>query len=228
MKTGPKKWILVAGTGTHRIPRDQQLAAQLVGRALASHGFGLVTCGWIGVDKEVTQAFAEALQAMGAPLSQSLQQIVPRPRQPAFFGGDVIYVDEGPQEWVESVPRAQAVILIGGLGGTYGTYEIAQRDFIPVFPIPGTGADARAAFDKILQGWSTQRTYRHLGREEMASLDLALPTEEAAEVVVDRLFQVLTQELSGRHSPRAAPQAVPPRPPRNVARSQRVDFLFVT
>lgn len=226
-KTGPKTWILVAGTGAHTIPRDQQLAAQAVGRALAKRGFGLVTCGWIGVDKEVTLAFAETLQAMGVPLSQSLQQIVPRPNQPTFFGGEVIYVDEGPQEWVESVRRTQAVILIGGQGGTYGTYEIARRDLIPAFPIPSTGADARVAFDEILKEWGNQPTYRHLRRDELVSLDRAIDSRESAEAVVDRLFDLMVQELSGRHSPHAS-RPLSARPSMRPGKNQRMDFLFVT
>jgi hypothetical protein len=74
-------WILVAGTGWRNdpLPKPQQLAAEAIGRTLAHRGFGLVTCGWYGVDKAVTRAFAGELQALGLPLSRRLKQIVPRP-----------------------------------------------------------------------------------------------------------------------------------------------------
>ena len=222
----PRKWILVAGTGTKKLPPGQRFAAQAVGRALARHGFGLVTGGWEGVDKEVTQAFAQALQALGAPLSRSLKQIVPRPDQPAFFGGDVIYVDKGPQEWVETVRRAHAVILMGGLGGTYTTYKIARDERVPVFPLAGTGGDAREAFDELLASWG-QHPLGHVQRDELTALDVPLLTESTAEEVVDRLFELLTRELLGHAPPRTTASTA-----RSTAKApgkrERMDFLFVT
>ncbi|WP_309891521.1 hypothetical protein [Archangium sp.] len=222
----PRKWILVAGTGRNKLPPGQQFAAQAVGRALARHGFGLVTGGWVGVDKEVTQAFAQALQALGAPLSRSLKQIVPRPDQPAFFGGDVIYVDKGPQEWVETVRRAHAVILIGGLGGTYTTYKIAQDERVPVFPLAGTGGDARQAFDELLETWG-QHKHGRVQREELTSLDVPLLTESTAEEVVDRLFELLNKELLGQAPPHATPSKAL-RKPKALSKNERIDFLLVT
>ncbi|MBK9262832.1 MAG: hypothetical protein IPM54_23895 [Polyangiaceae bacterium] len=69
-------WVLVAGTGWRNdpLPKPQQLAAEAIGRALAHRGFGLVTCGWYGVDRAVTRAFAGELQALGLPLSRRLKQ----------------------------------------------------------------------------------------------------------------------------------------------------------
>jgi nucleoside phosphorylase/predicted Rossmann-fold nucleotide-binding protein len=227
MEAGPRAWVLVAGTGSSKPTRAQTLAARAVGRALARRGFGLVTGGWVGVDKEVTQAFAEVLQAMGTPLSRSLKQIVPRPDQPAFFGGDVIYVDKGPQEWVETVKRAQAVILIGGRTGTYRTYEAAQNELVPVFPLPGTGSNARKAFDQLLEDWPGTRMFRHVQRDEMAALDSPIDSKDAAEDAVDRLMDLLVEEVSGRHAPRLAR----PRPARTTKEGtarERIDFLLVT
>jgi 5'-methylthioadenosine/S-adenosylhomocysteine nucleosidase len=197
-----------------------------VGRALARQGFGLVTGGWVGVDKEVTQAFAQALQALGAPLSRSLKQIVPRPDQPAFFGGEVIYVDKGPQEWVETVRRAHAVILIGGLGGTYTTYKIAQDERVPVFPLAGTGGDARQAFDELLETWG-QHKHGRVQREELTSLDVPLLTESTAEEVVDRLFELLNKELLGQAPPHPTPSKAL-RKPKALSKRERIDFLLVT
>ena len=156
---GERAWVLVAGTGSRLapLPRPQALAAKAVGRALGRRGFGLVTCGWKGVDKAATQAFAAELQALGAPLSSRLKQIVPRPDEPAFFGGEVIYVEKGVPEWVESVRRAKAVVLIGGVKGTYKTYLTAQKRARPRFP---AAADGRRREKGIFRSLGSRRRQR--------------------------------------------------------------------
>jgi nucleoside phosphorylase len=224
----PRTWVLVAGTGSTTIPMDQRLAAKVLGRALAQRGFGLITCGWEGVDKAATQAFAEVLQAVGRPLSRSLKQIVPRPDQPAFFGGEVIYIDKGVPEWVESVRRAAAVILVGGRGGTYKTFQTALSERVPVFPLPGTGADARKAFDEIVEGWGNIRLYRHIGERDMVSLDAPTDSPSAAQEAVDRLVDLLEKELTGGGAPRAERAAPKARADRPSAKRERIDFLLVT
>ncbi len=226
---GPHTWVLIAGTGLAEIPKDQRLAAKALGRMLAQRGFGLITCGWEGVDKTATQAFAEVLQAVGRPLSRSLKQIVPRPDQPAFFGGEVIYIDKGVPEWVESVRRAAAVILVGGRGGTYKTFQTALSERVPVFPLPATGTDARKAFDEIIEGWEQIRLYQHLGERDLVALDAPVDTPSAAEAVVDRLVDLLEEELTGRGAPRAeqaAPKARRDKP--NTAKKGRLDLILVT
>jgi nucleoside phosphorylase len=223
-------WVLVAGTGQSPLPRPQALAAQAVGKALAHHGFCLVTCGWDGVDKAVTQAFAAELQAIGSPLSRRLKQIVPRPDEPAFFGGEVIYVEKGVPEWVESVQRAQAVVLIGGLGGTYKTYEIAKNELVPVFPLPQTGGDAQKAFEDLRSGGETRKLHRHVTDEALASLNAPSGTREMAEDLAERLVDVVGEELSGR-SPapaKARPKASTTAKTAAKPSAERVDFLLVT
>lgn len=69
---------MVAGTGTHELPRDETRLAREVGRRLAGEGFGLITCGWPGVDAVVAQAFADHLATEDRP--RFLKQFVyPRP-----------------------------------------------------------------------------------------------------------------------------------------------------
>jgi predicted Rossmann-fold nucleotide-binding protein len=224
-------WVLVAGTGQRNepLPKPLQLAAEAVGRQLAHHGFGLVTCGWHGVDKAVTSAFAGELQALGLPLSQKLKQIVPRPDQPAFFGGDVIYVEKGVQEWVESVRRAQAVILVGGIGGTLTTYETALVEHVPVFPLPGTGGNAKTAFDDIIENFGRVKRYHHLTKGRIASLDGPMTGHDTIEHVVARLFDLLGEEVLGRSATRPAEPRRSSKPKEKpVKKPERVDFLLVT
>lgn len=227
---GQETWVLVAGTGSGTLPRTEELAAQAVGRALAQSGAGLVTCGWVGVDKAATLAFAGELQALGLPLSTRLKQIVPRPDEPAFFGGDVIYVEKGVPEWVESVRRAQAVILIGGLGGTYKTYETARNEQVPVFPLPSTGGDAKKAWDEILEGEELLGLYRRVTRPQIASLDAPIPTREAAEGLAEHVLDLVTEEISGRRPVAATERPKAPRVSKGAPKDkpERVDFLLVT
>jgi nucleoside phosphorylase len=224
-------WVLVAGTGLRNqpLPPTLQLAAEAVGRQLAHHGFGLITCGWHGVDKVVTRAFAGELQALGLPLSRKLKQIVPRPDEPAFFGGDVIYVEKGVQEWVESVKRAQGVILVGGIGGTLKTYETALGEHVPVFPLPATGGNSRTAFDDIMENFGRVKRYHHLTKSQIASLDAPMTNHDTIEDVVARLFDLMSEELSGRAiSHPAEPRRRNKPKEKSSKKPERVDFLLVT
>ncbi|MDI1430033.1 5'-methylthioadenosine/S-adenosylhomocysteine nucleosidase [Polyangium sorediatum] len=229
---GQEMWVQVAGTGSRKapLPRTEELTAQAIGRALAHSGAGLVTCGWNGVDKAATMAFAGALQALGMPLSTRLKQIVPRPDEPSFFGGDVVYVEKGVPEWVESVRRAQAVVLIGGLGGTYKTYQTARNEQVPVFPLPSTGGDAKKAFDEIMADFQGLGLHRRVTRAQVAALDTPITTREEADDVAERLLDLITEELSGRRPVTATDRPKGPRQPKSTSKTkpERVDFLLVT
>lgn len=221
-------WILVAGTGSSEMPKSLSVIAKAVGRSLGRRGFGLVTCGWLGVDKTATQAFAIELQALGAPLSSRLQQIVPRPDEPAFFGGEVKYVEKGVPEWVESVKRAQAVVLIGGVKGTYKTYLTARNESVPVFPLPQTGGDAKKAFDELCAE-EPENLYKRITFEKLRSLDKPFASREEAEDLADTLCDLLREELSGKQ-PQISPSRAGKRTktPGENAKQERVDFLLVT
>jgi|GEM_PF-5146141 len=224
-------WVLVAGTGWRHdpLPKPQLLAAEAIGKALAHRGFGLVTCGWHGVDKAVTRAFAGELQALGLPLSRRLKQIVPRPDEPAFFGGDVIYVEKGVPEWVESVKRANAVILGGGIEGTLKTYETALVEHVPVFPLPGTGGNAKMAFDDVMENFGRAKRYLRVTKSQVASLDVPMNSLDTTDVVVARLFDLLSEEVSGRSVPvRDVPQRTSKLVDKPVKKPRRLDFLLVT
>lgn len=229
--TEKETWVLVAGTGWREdpLPKVQQLAAEAIGRQLAHHGFGLITCGWHGVDKVVTRAFAGELQALGLPLSRKLKQIVPRPDEPAFFGGDVIYVEKGVPEWVESVKRAQAVILVGGIEGTLKTYETALVEQVPVFPLPGTGGNAKDAFDDIIQAFGRVNRYRHVTKKQIAALDTSMANHETTEQVVAKLVDLLREEVSGDSTEHpAVPRRRTKPKDKPTSKPERVDFLLVT
>jgi hypothetical protein len=120
-----------------------------------------------------------------------LIQVVPYGSQPRFRGGYVVYVEQGDREWVESVRYADVVVLVGGLGGTYETYLFAVQEQRPVFPIAGTGGDARQAFDDILSHWTLLPTDRIDRQLFIRTLDTTIGSREEAARTVDGLFQLI-------------------------------------
>jgi len=60
---------------------------------------------------------------------------------------------EGTAEWVEGINRADAVVLIGGLGGTLTASQMAAEQRKPVFPLADTGRDAKAFYIEMLKNW---------------------------------------------------------------------------
>ncbi len=155
------EWILVAGSGgLARRPTVVDEVSENVGAALASAGRSLVTCGWDGVDRIVGRSFAKRLQQSGKTLSRRLVQFMPAGQTPDFPGGTLESTNSDDEAWRRSIKRSQAVVLIGGLGGTYRTGELALQMGKPVFPLADTRgpdrlhADAYNFFFDTLRDWS--------------------------------------------------------------------------
>lgn len=150
----PDRWILVAGTGNRdRLPERMEEVCRELGRELAGAGFGLVTGGWPGVDRSVSMGFASSLETLGLPLENFLTQVVEQTWDPPFRAGRIIPVPPGEAEYIESVKRADAGILVGGVGGTYRTGEYLRVSGKPVFPVPESGGDARKFFKRMAGKW---------------------------------------------------------------------------
>ncbi|HEX5871109.1 MAG TPA: TIR domain-containing protein [Longimicrobium sp.] len=193
------KWVLVAGTGRNQLPDAERWSAEQLGRVLAEQGYGVVTGGWQGVDDYVARAFAKHL-APDRDLASYLIQVVPDGRQPEFQGGYVIPVESGEREWTEAVKYADAVVLIGGLGGTYNTYRFAQLEFKPVLPLAATERDARRAFNDIVDDWEVASALRVPRDDYVRALDAPILSADDVVRVVDGLM-----ELLGRHFQPDAP-----------------------
>jgi hypothetical protein len=153
----PRKWILVAGTARLSIFSEKlKDTAEELGRLLARNQFGLVTGGWPGVDDTAARAFAREISAKAYPLEDYLTQIVVdnEEKLPAFPAGNLVVVKDGSiEEWTEGIDRASAVILIGGIGGTWQTGEIALERGKPVFPLADTGDDAKKFYMHMIKFW---------------------------------------------------------------------------
>jgi O-acetyl-ADP-ribose deacetylase (regulator of RNase III) len=185
-----RRYVLVAGTGKYGLQENVHKVSQEVGKALARNGYGLIVGGWSGVDYVVTEAFASELRNTDRSLSDYLIQVVPVNTQPQFQGGKVIQVEPVSAEFSEQIKYTDAVILIGGLGGTYGVYNYARQAQKPVFPVAGTGTDALKAYNEIVAGWETQppeninvESFYKLGQSLETDLDVQKVTEVLLELI---------------------------------------------
>jgi predicted Rossmann-fold nucleotide-binding protein len=183
--------VLVVGTGKYNIPEVLYKTTKALGNALASEGYKLVCGGWEGVDYVVADEFSKILKTRDIRLSSRLTQVVSANREPIFKGGSIEHVKQGVKEWIESVKYAQAVILLGGEGGTYETFEFAAQDRVPVFPVAGTGGDAKRVFDEMLQNWD-EKLVDDVSKEEFfAKLNVNLDNDMGIELVVDNVMDLL-------------------------------------
>jgi hypothetical protein len=179
LSVAPRKWILVAGTGKeNKFTAVERETAARLGRALADGSFGLVTGGWPGVDEFVGRAFADEVARRRLPLENLLVQVVAQNRLPRFPAGDLILVKAGKAEWTEGIRRADAVVLIGGFGGTLTTGRWAAERRKPVFPLADTDRDAKQLYVEMLRDWDRvgppgldRSTFQRMARPAPAVVD---------------------------------------------------------
>jgi hypothetical protein len=118
------------------------------------------------------------------------------------------------------------VILVGGVGGTYETGQIARRQGKPVFPIAdtrdGNFPDAYRMYFEILDSWSAQ-PIAGLEREDFEDLSAPAPAVATDAIrLLKRLFGLQPQRIS---SP-----AVPRRPTTSAALQlwrEKLDYLQI-
>lgn len=149
-----RRWILVAGTGLEAgVPDADVFAARAIGEELAKYRYGLISGAWHGVDYIVTEAFLNQLGRLPLDPNDHLIQVLPENGQPGHNQGHIVRTPHGGREWLEPQKYADAVILIGGRGGTYRTWLGALHDGIPRFPLGGTYGDAESAFRQTIELW---------------------------------------------------------------------------
>jgi predicted Rossmann-fold nucleotide-binding protein len=192
-----KRWVLVAGTGLRTgVPLETCWCAEAIGAALADNGFGLVTGGWPGVDFLTAKAFATRTMMSNQSLSQHLIQVFPRSMQrPDYPGGQPIVVNEGFEEFSESIRYANAVVLVGGIGGTYELATLARHEQRPVFAIPATGGDAATVYGEIMTAWNLQHP-NALTREDFQSLNAPIGSRTDADRLASIVVRLLEMSLS--------------------------------
>lgn len=201
----PVRWVLVAGSGKQYLPADRWLpkklgwTARLLGRQLARQGYGLVSGGWQGVDFVTAEAFAGELRRQGQPLSTRLITVKAQGTSARFDGGLMIEVPSGPMEWLEGLKYAEAVVLLGGRGGTMRTYDFARQELKPVFPIRATGGDAELVFDEMLANWPMHAASTGVDKT-LFEAALAHPVEQVDDAahVAEAVLTLIASACSGQ------------------------------
>lgn len=174
-----QRWVVVAGTGLQLgTPPKVVRTARAVGAWLARHRFGLVAGGWHGVDYIVTESFLHGVNEQGLPHEDHLIQVLTQDQALLIPGGRIVRTAQGAREWAEPQHYADAVVLIGGIGGTYYTWLGALHDGLPRFPLGGTGGDAGRAFKETVDLWElipvpglTLREFETLGMSVKSDAD---------------------------------------------------------
>jgi hypothetical protein len=186
----PQKWILVAGTARlSNFSEKLRDTAEGLGRLLARNQFGLVTGGWPGIDDTVARAFAREIMVKAYPLEDYLTQIVVdnEEKLPSFPAGNLVVVKDGSiEEWTEGIERSSAVVLIGGIGGTWQTGETALERGRPVFPLADTGDDAKKFYMHMIKFWDRVQI------PNITKSQFQVAAREAPNVVAD-VIQLLKQ-----------------------------------
>ncbi len=184
-------WILIAGTSSEPLTDELEGAAQLLGQALAAAGFGVVTCGWPGVDRAAGSAFVAEARRNSRDPATCFKQLHQRGRTPSVAEGQHVEVVQDAAEYLRAADVADAVVLVGGVVGTGLVYEHARLEKKLVLPLPRTEGNARDAFAKILAQFDREA---NLGVEwsELAALDR--PAPEAVVAVV----RLIRQHLEAR------------------------------
>lgn len=142
--------ILVCGTvrPEPELPGNIRRACRLLGESLATHGFGLVTGIWQGVNRMTARHFAARLGEMGVPLAQRLRQVAEEGTVAQFEAGTIARVPAG-QVLEQLAAQAQAVVAIGGRGGTATAVRVAASRGALVLPLGYTGGTAAHLYEEL-------------------------------------------------------------------------------
>jgi len=192
-----RQWILAAGPGTLHLPDQVIWCAEALGTRLASGDYGLVTGGWQGVDHVTSRAFAEELMRRRENVLDRLVQVVKEGTFPDYRGGRAAYFKEYFDGFTAAIQRADAVVLLGGVGGTYDLAYIARQQGLPVFPVPGTGGDALRFYDTLRES-SAATAMVSPTLSELDTLNRPITNKGDAEMVIEALENQLGRSLNAR------------------------------
>lgn len=177
-----EKRVLVTGNGDEKLNPIEERVARAVGRELALEGYGVIGGGWPGVDEVVTKAFLAEFKDNGLNDDDRHITLVEHAQKLAYPVDKIDTLPPNHNWYQEATERVIAVILIGGKGGTYKTYEAARQKGLPVFPIRDTGGDAERIY------YSMHKEGELLGGEPLGKL---IPDDQAASELCKNLIKLL-------------------------------------
>ncbi|EIP98807.1 response regulator with CheY-like receiver, AAA-type ATPase, and DNA-binding domains [Opitutaceae bacterium TAV1] len=145
----PLAWVLVAGAEKWRKEPDLAKWAKEVGAALADARFGLICGGWPGVEEVVIDAYLKVLEHRAADPARFVRQIIRPYHKPRIKVAETIITSSIPQSITRCIEAADAVVMIGGVGGTARVGREALTAGLPVLPLPYTGGDALKFYSQL-------------------------------------------------------------------------------
>ncbi|PSL27673.1 caspase family protein [Chitinophaga ginsengisoli] len=184
--TFKQKWVVIVGSGKSRLSQPEWMMSRALARELARSGYGIITGGWPGVDAVAAEAYAGQLEEDKIIDDGYLVQVVLEDQVPAYPGGLIERVANETQSYEETLEKAYAVIMIGGIGGTYVSYMKAEAAGIPVIPIASTGGDAAKAYGLIKQ-------HKRLHPDVLDELDTPLNNKDDAERIAKAICKLLDE-----------------------------------
>ncbi|RYY60585.1 MAG: hypothetical protein EOO05_09380 [Chitinophagaceae bacterium] len=180
------RYVLVVGTGARRLTPAEARACESIGQLLATEGYGLITGGWKGADQEVAEAYFRELAKYGEAGKQDLVlHYMMGGEKPADQKGGVIDIPSGTW-YVHTMSRVLAVIIIGGEGLTYETYQSALRARVPVIPLVSTGGIAEKVYHEFLE--SKQNL---VPRDLLETLNTRSSANDDTDIPVDAVNKIL-------------------------------------
>lgn len=178
------KWVLVVGTGDDGLGKDKKDLCYHLASRLAQNGYGLITGGWQGVDKVISNTFCSVLEENGINASFRCRSYIERTNREVNPSSDVVQLDKSQDWYEETLNVAGALIIIGGAGGSYRAYKMALALGVPVVPIGGTGGDALKVFKEVKRNSNVLPAgFEELNRD----VSLRKATRSMADLVMDML-----------------------------------------
>jgi tetratricopeptide (TPR) repeat protein len=186
------KWIAVVGTRAEQLPERIEQVGRELGAELARRGHGLMGGGWPGVDEVVGAAYAATLRTLGVISREYLLQVVDTGRLPVLGAGVTKTVREG-ASFSEAVSRADVVVVLGELNGGVGMFETVRSLGKPVIPLPATGNDAHAIYQRIREDDDYRARVGLPWHLQDLELDAPLSSEKLVRVAIARGLELIDQ-----------------------------------
>ncbi|MCC7376211.1 MAG: toll/interleukin-1 receptor domain-containing protein [Verrucomicrobiales bacterium] len=149
------------------------------------------------MDYIASEAFAAVVRAKSMALEHRLVQVVRSDMASEYPGGRIVRTTPGPLEWLEPLAYSDAMVLIGGVGGTYGMFLSALHKGMPRFPLGGTGGDAGTAYRNMGELWETMPN-PGIAKSEFETFGRSIESRKDADEIAEALVPMMLRSINSR------------------------------